>query len=484
MKLCPVVLAGGSGTRLWPLSRKYYPKQLLTLYGEDSLLQQTVARLEGLDEHGQLDVLAPLVVCNAEQRFLIAEQLREAGEETTSILLEPIARNTAPALTFAAQAALAEGEDTVLVVMPADHVIRDTAAFHAAILRGAGLAEQGRIGTFGIVPDSPETGYGYIRKGANLDAQSPDEALPDSPEAYRLAEFVEKPDLETARGYLDSGEYLWNSGMFIMAASVWLNVLGGLQPRMLEACRGAYEKGREDGPFFHLHKGSLEDCPSDSIDYAVMEHLTGVGADPIPPVTPDSLPQAAVIPLSAGWSDVGAWPALMEINPADEGGNVTDGDVFTWETRNSLLIGKHRLLAAVGVEGMVIIETADAVLVCPRDRAQDVKRVVEWLKAEDRYESRAHRRVYRPWGSHEGLDSGERFQVQRLIVNPGQAVSSQMHDHRSEHWVVVSGTARITRGEEVFQLAENQGAFIPAGTTHRLENPAQIALEIIEIQYE
>ncbi len=482
MKLCPVILAGGSGTRLWPLSRKYYPKQLLALYGQGSLLQQTVSRLEGLDDYGDLEVLAPLVVCNEDQRFLIMEQLREMGEEPASILLEPIARNTAPALTFAALTALAEGEDTVLVVMPADHVIRDTAAFHEAILSGMRLAGQGMIGTFGIVPDSPETGYGYIRKGADLDVQAQGNVPSSAPGAFRLAAFVEKPDLDTAQRYLDSGEYLWNSGMFILTASVWLNVLGRFNPRMLDACRGAREHGRADGLFYHLHKGSLETCPSDSIDYAVMEHLAGVQVDSTSSLEPETLPQAAVVPLSAGWSDVGAWPALMEIHSIDKDGNVSDGDVFTWETHNSLLMSKHRLLAAVGVEDMVIIETADAVLVCPSDRAQDVKRVVKWLEEQDRYESRTHRRVYRPWGSYEGLDSGERFQVKRLTVNPGQALSLQMHHHRSEHWVVVRGTARITLGEEVFLLTENQSTYIPVGTRHRLENPGQFPLEIIEVQ--
>lgn len=473
MKLCPVVLAGGSGTRLWPLSREHYPKQLLPLHGEGTLLQETVVRLDGLEEvdgQGPSDapkVLAPRVVCSEEQRFLIAEQLRAIGREDAHILLEPVPRNTAPALTFAALA-LEEGEDTVIIVMPADHVILDREAFYRAILRAAEVALHGGIATFGIVPDQPQTGYGYIRKGKPLGGAGGEEA-------FSLAAFVEKPDQETAVGYLETGNYFWNSGMFVLRPATWLRAMRTFQPRMLKACGQAFVNAREDGIFLHLDRTSLEDCPSDSIDYAVMEKLAGSEAG-------DTGIQAAVIPLSAGWSDVGAWSALMDIRETDSAGNVTHGDVLAIDSHDSLLLSEHRLVAAVGVDNLIVVETPDAVLVARKDRAQDVKKVVEWLKGEDRAESREHRRVYRPWGNYESLDTGERFQVKRITVNPGQAISLQMHHHRAEHWIVVSGTARITRGEEEFLLTENQSTYIPVGTTHRLENPGTLPLEIIEVQ--
>ncbi len=484
MKLCPVVLAGGSGTRLWPLSRKTFPKQLLPLHSKDSLLQETVVRLDGLEAKGKLEVMGSLMVCNEEQRFLVAEQLREIGRDPWRILLEPIGRNTAPALTFAALlAASREPEETVLVVMAADHVIQDNDAFHAAILKGVEIAEKGLIGTFGIVPDRPETGYGYIKKGLKLDGLTQDgTASPKHPDAFRLDAFVEKPDPDTAQRYLASGEYLWNSGMFIMSASVWLKVMERYQPRMLEVCRNAVENGDEDGAFLHLAREALDNCPSDSIDYAIMERLTGVESEP--GVSGDDLVGAAVIPLDAGWSDIGAWSALMEIRDADGDGNVTDGDVFTWETRNSLLISNSRLLTAVGMEDTVVIETADAVLVCPKERSQDVKRVVEWLKAQDRDESRTHRRVYQPWGSYDGLESDHQFQVKRLTINPGQTLSLRMPQYRSAHWVVVRGTAQVTRDGEVLLLDENQSTEIPAGTEYQAENTGNTSLEIVEVQVE
>jgi mannose-1-phosphate guanylyltransferase/mannose-6-phosphate isomerase len=445
MKLQPVILSGGSGTRLWPLSRELYPKQLLCLVGEQTLLQQAVARLNGLE-----DVSAPVLVCNEEHRFLVAEQLRDMNVAPADIVLEPVGRNTAPALTLAALAATSGGEDPLLLVMPADHVIRDIAAFHAAVRQATELAEQGRLVTFGIVPQSAETGYGYIRRGQD----------------HEVAAFIEKPDAKTAAGYLESGEYLWNSGMFLLRASVWLNELRQQQPKILDACEVALTGSRRDGDFRRIAKDAFVLCPNDSIDYAVMEKTR----------------RAAVVPLDAGWSDIGAWSALWQVCSQDVNGNVMQGDVVAHDTRNALLIAQHRLLGAVGVEDLIIVETPDAVLVAHKDRAQDVKEIVSRLRQSKRTEHLIHRRVHRPWGSYEGVDSGERFQVKRLVVKPGASLSLQMHHHRAEHWVVVKGTAKVTRGDEVVLLSENQSTYIPIGTRHRLENPGTIPLEIIEVQ--
>jgi mannose-1-phosphate guanylyltransferase/mannose-6-phosphate isomerase len=445
MKLQPVILSGGSGTRLWPLSRELYPKQLLCLVGENTLLQQSVARLDGLE-----GVSAPVFVCNEEHRFLVAEQLREMNVTPADIVLEPVGRNTAPALTLAALAATAGGEDPLLLVMPADHVIRDVSAFHGAVRQATELAEQGRLVTFGIVPQSAETGYGYIRRG----------------EGHEVAAFVEKPDANTAAEYLQSGEYLWNSGMFLLRASVWLDELRQQQPKILDACEVALTGSRRDGDFRRIARDAFVLCPNDSIDYAVMEKTR----------------RAAVVPLDAGWSDIGAWSALWQVCSQDANGNVTQGDVVAHDTRNTLLIAQHRLLGSVGVENLVIIETPDAVLVAHKDRAQDVKEIVGRLRQSKRTEHLTHRRVHRPWGSYEGVDSGERFQVKRLVVKPGASLSLQMHHHRAEHWVVVKGTARVTRGDEVVLLSENQSTYIPIGTKHQLENPGTIPLEIIEVQ--
>jgi mannose-1-phosphate guanylyltransferase/mannose-6-phosphate isomerase len=445
MKLQPVILSGGSGTRLWPLSRELYPKQLLCLVGEQTLLQQAVARLDGLE-----DVSAPVFVCNEEHRFLVAEQLREMNVTPADIVLEPVGRNTAPALTLAALGATAGGEDPLLLVMPADHVIRDIAAFHKAVRQASKLAEQGRLVTFGIVPQSAETGYGYIRRR----------------QGHEVAAFVEKPDAKTAAGYLQSGEYLWNSGMFLLRASVWLDELRQQQPKILDACEVALRGSRRDGDFRRIAKDAFVLCPNDSIDYAVMEKTR----------------RAAVVPLDAGWSDIGAWSALWQVCSQDASGNVVQGDVVAHDTRNALLIAQHRLLGAVGVEDVIVVETPDAVLVAHKDRAQDVKEIVARLRHSKRTEHLTHRRVHRPWGSYEGVDSGERFQVKRLVVKPGASLSLQMHHHRAEHWVVVKGTARVTRGDEVLLLSENQSTYIPIGTRHRLENPGTTPLEIIEVQ--
>lgn len=458
MQLLPVVLSGGSGTRLWPLSREQYPKQLLPLVGQDSLLQATVCRLDGLP--GQQN---PMLVCNEEHRFVVAEQVRALGR-TGTILLEPVGRNTAPALTMAALHALGQGGDPVLVVMPADHVILDGEAFRAAVTRAATLADAGLAVTFGITPDCPETGYGYIQQG---------KALAGDPGAYALARFVEKPDRATAQGYLDSGDYLWNSGIFVMRASTWNSAIGVCRPDILSACEKALADAKVDGDFVRAAKDAFAACPSDSIDYAVMERITAGVA---------GLPKAAVIPLSAGWSDVGAWDSLWQVLPKDAAGNALRGDVMLHDTADTLAFSESRLVACVGVRDLVVVETPDAVLVAHKDRTQDVKKIAERLKRESRSEANLHRKVERPWGSYDGVDAGERFQVKRIVVKPGASLSLQMHHHRAEHWIVVRGTAKVTRGEETLLVTENQSTFIPLGTTHRLENPGKVPLEMIEVQ--
>jgi mannose-1-phosphate guanylyltransferase/mannose-6-phosphate isomerase len=456
--LIPVVLSGGSGTRLWPLSRELYPKQLLPLVGRRTMLQETVARLAGV-----ADVAAPIVVCNEHHRFMVAQQLREFGQPAGAIVLEPVGRNTAPAVAAAAMVALGRvpgpaaavtDADPVLIVLPADHVIRDVAAFQAAVAEGRQAAEAGRLVTFGVVPDRPETGYGYIRRERG-----------EGP-AYAVAEFVEKPDYDTAVRYVQSGEYYWNSGMFMFRARTWLEELGRHAPAMLAACEAAVAAATRDLDFTRLPAAEFGACPADSIDYAVMEKTTA----------------AVVVPLDAGWSDVGSWSALQDALPTDADGNVTTGDVVAEDTRGCYLHATSRLIAAVGLRDHVVVETKDAVLVAPRDRVQDVKSLVARLKTEGRYEHSLHREVFRPWGSYDSIDGGERFQVKRLVVKPGASMSLQLHHHRAEHWIVVSGTARITRGEESFLLGENESTFIPMGTRHRIENPGKVMLHIIEVQ--
>lgn len=457
--LIPVVLSGGSGTRLWPLSREKYPKQLLSFIGEDSLLQATVRRMEGLTD---VQLGAPLVVCNEEYRFVIAEQLRLMGTKGT-ILLEPIGRNTAPALTLAALAALREGGDPILLVMPADHVIVDTKRFQAAVRKGMTLAAEGELVTFGIKPDSPETGYGYIQSGEPLDEEG----------ACRIARFVEKPDAVTAQAYLDAGFYFWNSGLFMLRASVWLSAIGFCRADILAACRAAWDQGSVDGDFLRVSKDAFMRCPTDSIDYAVMERIAAADG---------SLPAGAVIPLSAGWSDVGAWDSLWEVLPKDRDGNVSQGDVMLHDCHNMLVMSEDRLVACVGVEDMVVVETPDAILVAHMSRTQDVKKIVDGLKHAGRPEGQLHRKIFRPWGWYNGVDAGERFQVKRIVVKPGAALSLQMHHHRAEHWIVVRGTAQVTRGDATYLVSENESTFIPLGTRHRLENPGCVPLEMIEVQ--
>jgi mannose-1-phosphate guanylyltransferase / mannose-6-phosphate isomerase len=453
--LTPVILSGGAGTRLWPLSRELYPKQLLALTGERTMLQQTALRLSGLA------AAAPVVVCNEAHRFLVAEQLRQLHVDARAVVLEPFGRNTAPAIALAALAAAKMSsteqgaEDPELLVLPADHVIRDVAAFQKAVRIALPAVQQGKLVTFGIVPSTPETGYGYIQRGQE-----------SADGVYRIARFVEKPSADRARQFLQSGDYLWNSGMFMFRAGRYLQELERFAPQIARVCRAAFEGAKSDLDFVRIDPKAFEQCPSDSIDYAVMEKTS----------------DAVVVPLDAGWSDVGSWSALHEASDADGHGNVSRGDVISEDSTGCYLYAESRLVATVGLTDHVVVETKDAVLVAPRNRVQDVKKLVTRLKEAGRYEHSLHREVFRPWGSYDSIETGERFQVKRLKVKPGATLSLQMHHHRAEHWIVVSGTARITRGEEVFLLEENQSTFIPLGVKHRIENPGMIPLHIIEVQ--
>ncbi|HTW75763.1 MAG TPA: mannose-1-phosphate guanylyltransferase/mannose-6-phosphate isomerase, partial [Steroidobacteraceae bacterium] len=447
--LVPVVLSGGAGTRLWPLSRELYPKQLLPLVGRHTMLQETVLRLTGLAAS------APVVVCNEEHRFLVAEQLRGIERGARAIVLEPAGRNTAPAIALAAHAALAADEgDSLLLVLPADHVIADVAAFQNAVQSAALAAREGALVTFGVVPRSAETGFGYIRRGQLMGG------------AYRIAEFVEKPDPGRAAQFLASGEYYWNSGMFLFRARRYLEELEKFAPDIASVCRTSFAAATRDLDFTRIDGGAFSACRSESIDYAVMEKTA----------------DAVVVPLDAGWSDVGSWASLHAACESDAHGNTLRGDVIVEDTRGSYVYSESRLVATLGLADCVVVETKDAVLVVPKSRVQDVRRLVARLKADGRYEHSLHREVFRPWGSYDSIDNGERFQVKRLVVRPGGVLSLQMHHHRAEHWVVVSGTARITRGEESFLLEENQSTYIPIGVRHRIENPGRIALHIIEVQ--
>ncbi|UJP04630.1 MAG: mannose-1-phosphate guanylyltransferase/mannose-6-phosphate isomerase [Nitrosomonas sp.] len=457
--LIPIILSGGSGTRLWPLSREKHPKQLLSLVNEDSLLQATVRRLDGLEG---VKLSAPIIVCNEEYRFEIAEQLRLMNRKG-AILLEPVGRNTAPALTLAALAASRFDDDPVLLVMPSDHVIMDIAAFQAVVLEGMTLASAGNVVTFGVTPDTPETGYGYIQVG---------DLINDST-AHYIARFVEKPDAQTAQAYLDSGDYLWNSGLFMMRASTWLTTIEKCRPDILAACRNAWAQGSVDGDFWRVGKDAFAQCPSDSIDYAVMERLTAHGGQ---------MAAGIVIPLAATWSDIGAWSSLWQVLSKDGSGNVSKGDVVLKNCRDTLAISESRLVACIGVDNIVVVETPDAILVVHKDKTQEVKLIADLLKQQGRSEGQLHRKVFRPWGWYDGIDIGERFQVKRIVVKPGAALSLQMHHHRAEHWVVVRGTASVTRNDEVYLVSENESTYIPLGTRHRLENPGCVPLEMIEIQ--
>jgi mannose-1-phosphate guanylyltransferase/mannose-6-phosphate isomerase len=451
MSLYPIILSGGAGSRLWPLSREHFPKPLLPLVSDRTLLQETACRLDSVAGLGDA-----VYVCNEEHRFLVAEQVDQLGKKPATIILEPEGRNTAPALTLAALYLVARDPEAMMVVMPADHVMTEPQHFVEAVQVGSISAQSGALVTFGVLPDTPETGYGYIKRNGEIEGGA----------AYSVAQFVEKPDLQTATRYLGAGDYYWNSGIFLMRADRWLEEIGKYRVDILECCREALEQGNQDFDFLRVHKPAFNACPSDSIDYAVMEKTD----------------RAVVVPISAGWSDVGAWSALWHVCPRDEDGNVIQGDVIAQDTHNAFLVAQHRCLATVGLDNIIVVETADAVLVADKDKAQDVKEIVNRLKEKNRIEHKCHRRVYRPWGSYEGIDAGSRFQVKRLSVKPGAQLSLQMHHHRAEHWVVVKGTARVTCGERTFNLHENESTYIPIGERHRLENPGNIPLEVIEIQ--
>lgn len=456
--IIPVILSGGSGSRLWPMSREMNPKQFLSLCGEHSMLQETMTRLEGV-----ADLAAPIIVCNEEHRFLVAQQMRDIGIAIDKIILEPVGRNTAPAICAAAeyiQAKQAKEQlsgDDVLLILAADHVIQDKAAFHQVVESGARIAQQGQLITFGIVPDKAETGYGYIKRSEVFNANE---------DAYRVEKFVEKPDLATAERYFSSGEYYWNSGMFMFQAKVILQEMEQHSAAIFKAVKNAVSEGTTDLDFCRLGIAAFKASPSDSIDYAVMEKTD----------------KAVVLPLDARWNDVGVWSALWDVNERDDDGNVLQGDVLTHELTNSFVHADERMVAVIGMDNCVVVETADAVLVADKSRSQDVKKIVNQLKSTGRAEALLHQRVYRPWGSYETLDETERFKVKRIIVTPGARLSLQMHHHRAEHWVVVRGTAKITCGDKEFIMTEDQSNYIPLGTMHRLENPGVIPLEIIEIQ--
>lgn len=459
ISVLPVVMAGGSGTRLWPLSRAGYPKQFLVLTGETSLFQQAVDRIAAIDGD-DIRVQSPVVVGNAEHRFMVLEQLRELGMDSTAVILEPSGRNTAPALTLAALQAQEGGEDPVLVVTPADQTVADGVAFTVALQDAVRGADQGSIVILGITPDRPETGYGYIRVAPGAVGR----------ELAAVAQFVEKPNLATAERYLAEGGYYWNSGMFVLKASVWLKALAAFRPDILEATQASWAARREDAKFVRPGKKEFEQVPSESVDYAVMERCPGSGFD------------IRMVPLAAGWNDLGAWDAVWQVAGKDDDGNAIVGDVLLEDTRNTLVHASGRLVSTVGVDNLVVVETADAVLVADASRSQDVKKIVGKLAASGRGEGQLHRKVHRPWGWYDSIDAGPRFQVKRIMVRPGASLSLQMHHHRAEHWIVVTGTAEVTCGERKILLSENQSTYIPLGEVHRLANPGKVDLEIIEVQ--
>lgn len=459
INVTPVILCGGSGTRLWPLSRTGFPKQFLCLTGDESLFQQAAQRLASLSRP-EIAVAAPVIVTGEEHRFLASEQLREAGIELGCALLEPVARNTAPALTLAALAALESGNDPVLVVVPADQTVTDIDAFTASLWRAIHCAESGSIVILGIFPDRPETGYGYIQTEGPVARD----------QAMEVRRFVEKPDAATARKYLDEGGYFWNAGMFVLKASVWLNALEQFRPDILAATSCAWNARSVDEQFVRPGKSEFFSIPAESVDYAVIERCPG-GAVPI-----------QMVALDAGWSDLGAWDAVWDVLPKDENGNAHLGDVLTTNTRNTLVHATSRLVTLVGVEDLVVVETADAVLVAHRSQCQDVKHIVSALGGQKREEHLLHRKVNRPWGWYDSIDEGGRFKVKRILVKPNASLSLQKHHHRAEHWIVVTGTAEITNGAKVILLTENQSTYIPLGEVHRLKNPGTIPLEIIEVQ--
>lgn len=450
MSLFPVIMAGGNGSRLWPLSRQLFPKQFLTLQGECSMLQTTLQRLNGLN------CANPLVICNEEHRFIVAEQLRQVEKLARNIILEPAGRNTAPAIALAALTAVANGNDPLLLVLAADHVIKDEVAFRAAVNVAIPFAESGKLVTFGIVPTGPETGYGYIMRG-HKEAEGV---------AFSVARFVEKPNLDTAQHYVECGDYYWNSGMFLFRASRYLEELRQFRPDILTACEQAIGLVDPDMDFVRVDKAAFLACPDDSIDYAVMEKTA----------------DAVVVPMDAGWSDVGSWSSLWDISDKDEHYNVQHGDVLSHDSHNNYVFAETGLVATVGVNDVVVVQTKDAVLVAAKDKVQEVKQIVSQLKATGRTEHHVHREVYRPWGKYDSIDAGHRYHVKRITVKPGEKLSLQMHHHRAEHWIVVSGTAKVTNGETVQLVGENQSIYIPLGSVHALENPGKIPVELIEIR--
>jgi mannose-1-phosphate guanylyltransferase len=449
--ILPVIMAGGTGSRLWPLSRELYPKQFLAVTGSQSMLQQTLGRLSGIQHQ------SPLLICNEEHRFIAAEQMRLGGFKHSGIILEPVGRNTAPAIALAALQALknvSDGKEPILLVLAADHLIEDVEAFQSTVAKALPYAQDNQLVTFGIVPTAPETGYGYIKAG---------DAVGD---AFFVDQFVEKPDLDVAKSYLNSGEYFWNSGMFLFKASCYIEELKKFRPDILKACEQAMMSTESDMDFIRVSKPEFELCPDDSVDYAVMEKSKTV----------------KMVPMDAGWSDVGSWSALWEVSHKDKDQNYIKGDVFSFDTKNSYIHSESKFISTVGVDNLVIIETKDAVLVANKDKVQNVKDVVNYLKKSGRTEHKIHREVFRPWGKYDSIDFGVRDQVKRITVKPGEKLSIQMHHHRSEHWIVVSGTAKVTNGDKTFLVSENESTYIPLGTIHALENPGKIALEMIEVQ--
>ena len=444
MSICPVIMAGGSGTRLWPLSRAVHPKQFLRLHGEDTMLQATVKRLSGLD------IQASITICNEEHRFFVAEQLHEI-DKLGPIILEPVSRNTAPAIALAA---LTAKDDPLLLVLAADHVIQDEDTFREAVIRAIPLAEAGKLVTFGIVPSTPHTGYGYIKRGKDLG------------EGFEVDAFVEKPSSDVAQDYFSSGDYYWNSGMFLFRASNYLEELKKFRPDILEQCQGSVIDVKTDLDFLRIDKDMFESCPAESVDYAVMEKTS----------------HAVVVTMDAGWSDIGSWSSLWDISEKDSEGNSTHGDVILHNTRNSYVRSDNKLVAVIGVDDLVIISTKDALMVAHKDSVQDVKIITEMLKANSRSEWELNREVYRPWGKYDSIDSGEGYQAKRITVKPGAKLSVQMHHHRAEHWVVVAGSAMVTNGDKTFLLSVNESTYIPIGAVHALENPGKVDLELIEVQ--
>ncbi|MDW6002158.1 mannose-1-phosphate guanylyltransferase/mannose-6-phosphate isomerase [Vibrio mangrovi] len=447
--ILPVIMCGGAGSRLWPLSRTAYPKQFLSLVTKQTMIQDTVHRLDKLHK------LDPLFICNEEHRFIVAEQLRQCEMSHSGIILEPAGRNTAPAATLAALQAIQTGDDPLLLILAADHVIKNRANFVSAVLAAEPLAEDGRLVTFGVNPTEPHTGYGYICLGESINQLG-----------FEVSEFVEKPDIATAKHYLECGNYLWNSGMFLFKASRYIEELHQFRPEILRACEEAFAESRTDMDFIRIDEEVFKPCPAESIDYAIMENTQN----------------AAVIPMDAGWSDVGSWSSLWDVHAKDCDGNSLRGDVMTEQTANSYIYSQDRLVAAVGIEGVIIVETKDAVLVASKDKVQQVKHIVERLEATNRCEHLHHREVFRPWGSHDEIAGGERYLVKKVMVKPGQRTATQMHYHRAEHWIVVSGTAKVYNGEQNYIVSENESTYIPIGTPHSFENPGVVPLEIIEVR--